>query len=201
VHERRILRFFARACLGAGAILLAICAYSWADAFVCQARQSRRFDPSAPVVAESERYERSTAQPSIGSAIGRLEVPRIGLSVVVLEGDDADTLRRGLGRIPGIAWIGQAGNVGIAGHRDTFFRSLRNIHNDDLIRLVSLDRVCEYRVELSEVVGANDIEVLDSGSQPVVTLVSCYPFFYVGTAPKPLVVRARQIWSELWQTQ
>jgi sortase A len=153
------------------------------------------------VVAESERYERSTAQPSIGSAIGRLEVPRIGLSVVVLEGDDADTLRRGLGRIPGIAWIGQAGNVGIAGHRDTFFRSLRNIHNDDLIRLVSLDRVCEYRVELSEVVGANDIEVLDSGSQPVVTLVSCYPFFYVGTAPKPLVVRARQIWSELWQTQ
>jgi sortase A len=112
---------------------------------------------------------------------------------MILEGTDNRTLRRGVGHIPYTALPGQRGNVGIAGHRDTFFRGLRNIARNDEITLTTLEGTFRYDVDFSEVVEPNDTEVLDPSSDATLTLVTCYPFSYVGPAPKRLIVRAHMI--------
>ncbi|MBI3948919.1 MAG: class D sortase [Acidobacteria bacterium] len=127
------------------------------------------------------------------SLIGRIGVPRIGLSAIVVEGDDKATLGVAVGHIPSTALPGQRGNVGIAGHRDTFFRRLHKIRKNDVITLSTLSGSYQYRVESIEVVEPSDTEVLKPTSQPTLTLVTCYPFSYVGSAPERFIVRARQI--------
>jgi sortase A len=88
---------------------------------------------------------------------------------------------------------GQQGNVAITGHRDTFFRPLRNIHNDDEITLTTLDGTYRYLVESTQVVAPEDTQVLDNSSDTILTLVTCYPFYFVGPAPKRFIVRAHKI--------
>src|SRR5580704_3685449 len=132
-----------------------------------------------------------------GSSIGRIDIPRLGLSVVVLEDDDALTLRRGVGHIPGTAWPGQAGNLAIAGHRNTFFSGLRDIRKNDVIRVTASRGFYIYTVESIRVVGPEHIEVLDATERPTLTLVTCFPFSYIGPAPNRFIVRARQISSNI----
>jgi len=112
---------------------------------------------------------------------------------MIMEGTDRRTLRRAVGHIPGTPLPGQPGNVVITGHRDTFFRGLRNIHQDDEITLTTLNGTFRYRVDFTEVVGPQDTAVLDHSDDAILTLVTCYPFYYVGPAPKRFVVRARRI--------
>jgi sortase A len=112
---------------------------------------------------------------------------------MVLEGDDASTLQWGVGHIPGTALPGRPGNVGIAGHRDTFFRPLKDVRKNDLIILQTLGGTYRYRVESFETVEPDDTEVLESSNQPSLTLVTCYPFDFVGAAPKRFIVRARAV--------
>ena len=127
------------------------------------------------------------------SLIGRLRIPRLQVSSMVREGIGESTLRVALGHIPGTALPGSPGNVGLAGHRDTLFRPLRQIRRDDLIRLETLGGTYTYRVERTEIVWPKNVSVLRVGRQPELTLVTCYPFYYVGAAPKRFVVRAREI--------
>jgi sortase A len=116
----------------------------------------------------------------------------LALSVIVLEGDDPKTLRRGVGRIPGTAKPGEPGNLAIAGHRDTFFRVLRDIRSDDVVRLTAPSGSFLYRVRSVRVVAPTQTEVLGSTPRPTLTLITCYPFTYVGHAPNRFVVTAEQ---------
>ena len=105
-------------------------------------------------------------------------------------GSDAKTLRLAVGHIPGTALPGEVGNVGLAGHRDTFFRRLRDIEPDDLIRILTPDGTYAYRVERTDIVTPADVWVLDPTSEPTLTLITCYPFTFIGSAPERFVVRA-----------
>ena len=128
-----------------------------------------------------------------GSVLGQMEIGSIGLEGMVLEGVGSRTLRRAVGHVPGTALPGEQGNMGIAGHRDTFFRGLRNIRKDDEITLTTLAGAYHYRVDSIRVVGPWDTKVLHDSGGSVLTLVTCYPFYFVGPAPKRFIVRARKI--------
>jgi len=125
-----------------------------------------------------------------GSLIGRLQIPRLGLSYVVLEGTDARTLDKSIGHVEGTALLGEPGNIGIAGHRNTHFRKLEWIRRDDDIVLTSLDGDYRYKVEWVRLAKPTDLMVLDPSNGPAVTLITCFPFEYVGAAPLRFIVRA-----------
>ena len=125
--------------------------------------------------------------------MGEIELTRVGVTAMILEGTYDRTLRRAVGHIPGTPKPGQSGNVGIAGHRDTFFRALRNVRQDDEITLMTLEGSYRYRVDSIKVVGPNDTEVLDNSGDDILTLVTCYPFYFVGPAPRRFIVRAQRI--------
>jgi sortase A len=128
------------------------------------------------------------------SVIGRLDIPRLRVDAIVREGVERDTLDKAVGHVPSTALPGEAGNVGLAGHRDTFFRALRNVRKSDRIRLETLHGSYEYEVESTKVVSPRDVGVLSpSRTGPTLTLITCYPFYYVGSAPNRFIVRARQV--------
>jgi sortase A len=131
--------------------------------------------------------------PLPASLIGRLEIPRLKLSVMVREGADGKTLHRAVGHIPGTALPGFAGNVALAGHRDTFFRELRNIKKDDTIEFETENGTYRYLVESTDIVGPRDVGVLAASHGQMLTLVTCYPFYYIGSAPKRFIVHAAQV--------
>ena len=101
-------------------------------------------------------------------------------------------LRRGVGHIEGTPFPGEAGNSGIAGHRDTFFRGLKDVHPKDHIQLLTMAGVVPYQVEWVKIVAPDDVSVLAPSSDSTLTLVTCYPFYLVGPAPKRFVVHARK---------
>ena len=113
--------------------------------------------------------------------------------MVVIEGIDRTTLRRAVGHIPGTALPGHPGNVGLAGHRDTFFRPLKDLRIKDEIRLSTLKGDFKYVVASITIVDPDDVGVLAASRENVLTLVTCYPFYYVGPAPQRWIVRARQV--------
>jgi sortase A len=127
-----------------------------------------------------------------GDVIGELEIPRLRISVMVFEGDDAGILRLGAGHIPGTALSPGSGNIGIAAHRDTYFRALRVIHTNDVIALKTPAGTSRYTVTESRVVRPTDVAVLDRAPGRDLTLVTCYPFSYVGTAPERFIVHAQR---------
>lgn len=128
-----------------------------------------------------------------GEMIGRLEIPRVNVSVIVLEGADSSVLDVAAGHIPGTSLPGLNGNVGIAAHRDTFFRSLREIRAKDRLSFKTPAGIFQYGVESTEVVEPSDTGVLRQNGGEELTLVTCYPFNYIGSAPKRFIVHARQL--------
>ena len=140
------------------------------------------FRPGGPAAAPPPAPE--------GSVLGRIEIPRVGVSSLVLEGVTGATLRRGVGHIGGTPLPRLPGNLGLAGHRDSVFRGLKDIRKGDAITLDTLDGTYRYVVDWAQVVDPDDIGVLAVSNQPVLTLVTCYPFYYVGSAPERFVVRA-----------
>jgi sortase A len=125
--------------------------------------------------------------------LGRLEIPRIGISVPILSDYEASSLLKGVGHVPGTAMPGGLGTIGLAGHRDTYFRPLRNIQTNMDIRVVNADGVYHYSVDSTEVVTPENVEVLDIRNRPELTLITCYPFYYVGAAPKRFIVHAHLV--------
>lgn len=124
--------------------------------------------------------------------VGRLRIPRLGLSAMVAEGVDDHTLDRAIGHIPGTAFPGDAGNVSLAGHRDTFLRKLNRVRTGDRIEIVTPDGVFGYRVVRAQVVSPHDTRVLRDTGEPLLTIVTCYPFHAIGPAPDRFVVHARR---------
>jgi len=171
---------------------------------VYQARQGRTFSDmerratastygleSPPVLASTGP---STLAPDADPLVlGRIEIPRIGVSAIVREGDDDTTLAVAVGHIPGTARPGEHGNMALAGHRDSFFRALRHIQVHDTIRIRTAGRRYEYLVDSTEVVAPEETRVLDPTGDAVLTLVTCYPFEYVGHAPNRFIVRASRL--------
>ncbi|HEX8815244.1 MAG TPA: class D sortase [Terriglobales bacterium] len=123
-------------------------------------------------------------------ALAVLRIPKLSLEVPVLEGTDDLTLNRGVGRIAGTAEIGDDGNIGIAGHRDGFFRGLKDVKTGDSIELLTAESSTTYVVDNIVVVEPADVSILNPRAQDSITLVTCYPFYFVGSAPKRYIVQA-----------
>jgi sortase A len=131
------------------------------------------------------------ARPARGALLGRIELDRVGVSAIVREGDDTGVLRRAVGHIPETVLPGEPGNAGLAGHRDTFFRGLRDVRPGDRIVVTTPRSVVTYEVQSTRIVEPTDVSVLQPTSGPTLTLVTCYPFNYIGAAPKRFIVRAQ----------
>ena len=196
--RRKALRWLERLLLIVGIASLGYYAYVSAETAIYQAYETRELDAilaSAPARAVAPATatpppSRPRAAPDRGSAIGRIEIPRLGVNAVVRAGSDARTLRLAVGHIPGTSLPGEPGNSGFAAHRDTFFRRLGEIRPGDEVRIVTPEGTFRYEVEGTKVVQPSDVWVLDPTEQPALTLVTCYPFSYVGSAPQRFVVRA-----------
>jgi sortase A len=150
---------------------------------------------SVKISAESPSPNPPKPPLSEGALIGRIEVPRLGLSTMVLEGDSEEVLHKAVGHIPGTALPGGSGNVAIAGHRDTFFRALRDIRRNDSITLETTAGTYNYRVRSVQIVEPYVTQVLAPSDRPSLTLITCYPFYFVGSAPERYIVNAQQIES------
>jgi sortase A len=184
----------------AGIAALAYCASVAVESDVFQSKEMNRIAqerelktafPRQNTVSASTAEVRRKA-PIEGAAIANLVIPRIALATVVVEGDEDGDLKLAAGHIPGTALPGEPGNIGIAGHRDTFFRSLRLIHEHDEIVLTTPHEEDQYSVVSTEVVDPDDVGVLRPTSRDSLTLVTCYPFYYLGAAPKRFIVRAEK---------
>jgi sortase A len=153
-----------------------------------------------PGMEERTRTEPSTRPPArkyrSDELIGRIEIPRIKVSAVVKEGADTKTLSKAVGHVPYTALPGEHGNVGVAAHRDTYFRGLRNVRHGDVIRVTTSDGVYLYEVDALKIVWPKNVEVLDPTKDKRITLVTCYPFNYVGSAPKRFIVQGKQVGFE-----
>lgn len=203
---KRMLRWLQRVLLFSAVALLSYCAFVLLDSWIFQEQQAHDLDrllnEQRAAGARTPRSELPSLLPAApidppatapGGLIGRIEIPRLSLSTVVVEGIGKRALRRAVGHIPGTALPGQVGNVGIAGHRDTFFRSLKDIQVHDMIVVSTRWGEYRYRVVSSRVVGPHEVEVLDPTSDEVLTLVTCHPFYLVGPAPDRFIVRAARV--------
>jgi sortase A len=188
---KRILAWAQRALFACGVLLLGYCGYALADAWLFQRRESRDLERMLRdrEIAASEPAPAAAAD----GLIGRIEIPRLLLSVIVVEGIGKTSLLRAVGHIPGTALPGQPGNVGLAGHRDTFFRPLKDLKIKDEVQISTLKGNFNYEVESLRVVEPENVGVLAASGENVLTLVTCYPFYYFGPAPKRWIVRARQV--------
>ena len=179
--------------LVAGLLALGYAGYVVMDAHAYQAYEQSKFEDASsskeppPLLVE-------------GGVIGEIQVPRLQLKAIVVQGDSHTILRRAVGHIPETALPGTLGNVVLAGHRDTFFRPLRNIRLGDAITLKTSDGAFQYLVESTEVVPASAVEVLNATTGRTLTLITCYPFDYIGPAPNRYVVRARELGSTSTET-
>ena len=186
----RILAWTQRALFASAFLLLGYCAFALVDARIFQRHAGIELDRRRPEFPTSPK---GAAWAEADGLIGRVKIPRLLISFVVVEGFDRDSLRRAVGHISGTALPGEAGNVGLAAHRDTFFRPLKDLRIKDEIQFSTLKGNFDYRVESLRVVEPTNVGVLASSGENVLTLVTCYPFYYVGPAPKRWIVRARQV--------
>jgi sortase A len=171
--------------LAGGVLALVYCGYVVSSAHSYQAIQRSQFESVGKITEHRPAIE--------GNAIGEMEVPRLGLNAVFVQGDSPKILRRAVGHISETALPGEPGNVVLTAHRDSFFRPLRNIRRGDTIELKTLDGKFAYQVDWTEVVSPSDVQVLHTSGENTLTLVTCFPFYFVGPAPKRFVVRAHQM--------
>jgi sortase A len=150
--------------------------------FQQQALEQQLYQPLKPIDPPKAGPARGRTLKE-GDLFGKLEVPRLNMSVMVMEGDKDKILRLGAGHIPGTP-------LAIAGHRDSFFRPLKDIKLYDRIRFTTPEETTEYRVVSTKIVGPKDMSVLDNGSEDRMILITCYPFYYVGPAPQRFIVEA-----------
>ena len=207
MNSHSVLRWFERGLLAIGVGLAVWCAVVLVEARFHNSVSvappliiTQTMPPGLPGDPGSKSHAPSSttmAAPAAGTLLGRLEAPSVRMSTAVLEGSDDATLGRGAGHIEDTPLPGQAGNIGIAGHRDTVFRPLRNIHVDDPLDLTTAGLVFRYRVTKTLIVGPDDVYVLDPTEQPTMTLVTCYPFDFVGHAPRRFIVQAELVGEEV----
>jgi sortase A len=188
---RRLARWSQRLLVITGALALGYVGFTLVDASLFQASAKRNLETQ---IRQEQAHPEPQAKSAvkIGDVLGRVEIPRLGISVAVLQGTSSRMLRLGAGHIEGTALPGEPGNSGIAGHRDTFFRELKDIQLNDEIQIQTATGLSRYQVDWMRVVEPGDTTVLEPSKESTVTLVTCYPFYFVGSAPKRFVVRAHQ---------
>jgi len=184
-RRRRSARWAASVLLTCGVVALGFAAYVVIDARLYQSMERKRFEATAPSAV-------ALPVPTDGASIGEIQISRLGLRAIVVQGESAPVLRRGVGHLSDTALPGEVGNVVLAGHRDTFFRPLSGVRAGDSITLKTRDGEFEYQVESTSVVTPNAIQVLEPTGGRTLTLITCYPFSYIGAAPNRFIVRARQ---------
>jgi sortase A len=182
----RAARLAARLFLAAGILALGYAAYVVIDAQAYQAIEHRRFEAA-------RRDAPAAARLVDGRAIGEIRIPRLGLGAIVAQGDSTAVLQRAVGHLSDTALPGEPGNVVLAGHRDTFFRPLKGVREGDAIILKTRRGDFEYVVEWTAVMPPSDVDAIQPTDQRSLTLITCFPFSYVGPAPDRLIVRAREV--------
>jgi sortase A len=189
-----VLRWLERLLLAAGLSLAA-----WSGLVLIEARHVANMPPPAPSkTLPGESVDDGGAahgglRPAAGEWVGRLDAASVGLAATILEGSDEATLRRGAGHIEYTPLPGQSGNSGIAGHRDTTFRPVRHLKGGDVLTLTTMDEELRYRVVRTMVVDPADVHVLDPTPRHTLTLVTCFPFDFIGPAPRRFIVQAELI--------
>jgi sortase A len=191
VRGRLFLLWTRRLLLIAGGLAVSYVALTLLNAKLYQEGASKALDRQ---IHEQERHmaSPSNAVAKEGDVLGRIEIPRLGMMVAILEGTKSRTLRLGVGHIKGTAFPGEPGNIGIAGHRDTFFRGLRDIRSSDEIQIQTANGLSRYEVDWVRIVAPETIGVLAPSPESAITLVTCYPFHYIGAAPERFVVHAHK---------
>jgi sortase A len=198
MNRENVLRWIERGLLTVGVVLGA-----WCAAVLVEARFHQTMPVAAPLkvtqtavpVLPGDRgssvpHPAAPSAPAVGSVIAKLDAPSVQMTTTVLEGSDDATLSHGAGHIEDTPFPGQPGNIGIAGHRDTVFRPLRHIKVGDPLHITTADRTYRYRISKTLIVGPDDVYVLDPTDRSTVTLVTCYPFDFIGHAPKRFIVQA-----------
>ncbi len=205
-RRQRRLRWTQRLLFITGILLLGYVGFTLLEARLYQASAKRSLenqirlqnDQVQKEQVEKEQGENHTkpvisrAVTKTGDVLGRMDIPRLGMSVAVLQGTSSRVLRLGIGHIAGTPLPGEDGNIGIAGHRDTFFRGLKDIRKNDEIQIQTARGLSRYEVDWAKVVANDDQGVLAPSTNSALTLVTCYPFYFVGPAPKRFVVRAHK---------
>lgn len=191
-RSRWLLRWGQRLLFITGSLALAYVGFTLLDARLYQVSAKRSLERQ---IRQEKEQQEPQPKPGVkrGDVLGRVDIPRLGISVAVLQGTTSRMLRLGAGHIEGTPLPGETGNTGIAGHRDTFFRELKDIRKNDEIRIQTATGLFRYDVDWVKVVEPSDTTVLEPlplGS--TLTLVTCYPFYFVGSAPKRFVVRAHR---------
>ena len=187
----RFLRWSRRLLFMTGILAVGYVGFTLLDARLYQVSAKRSLETQIQLAKASHGIRLSPAVKQ-GDMLGRLDIPRIGLSVAVLQGTSSRTLRLGAGHIPGSPLPGTIGNSAIAAHRDTFFRALKDIREQDEIQFQTAAGLFRYQVDWVKVVEPDDISVLAASTEAEITLVTCYPFYFLGAAPKRFVVRAHR---------
>jgi sortase A len=190
-RNQSLLGWTQRVLFIAGVLALGYVGFTLLEATVYQVSAKRSLE-SQIEAANAQTVAQPRPAIKKGDVLGRMDIPKLGVSVAVLQGTNSRSLRLGAGHIEGTPLPGEAGNSGIAGHRDTFFRELKDIRKNDEIQLQTANGLFHYVVDWAKVVAPDDSSVLSPSTGSALTLVTCYPFYLVGPAPKRFVVRAHQ---------
>jgi sortase A len=190
--SRVLIRVLHYVFLLAGLLALGYVGFVVLEAHIYQARKVHEFEQPAAtspdVATNTEPIELDT--PPLEAAIAEIEIPRVGLHAVVVQGDSDKILRLAVGHMPRTALPGQSGNMVFAGHRDSFFRALQNVHKGDQIVVDTHGGSYDYQVESTSIVEPTDLTVLRSDRGRELTLITCYPFSWIGSAPQRFIVKA-----------
>jgi sortase A len=181
-----------------GVLVLAYVAYVLVDARLYQARELKRLEHDTQVVRDAAAripapsLHMVVRRPMDGTSIGEIRIRRLGVSVAVVQGESEAILQRAVGHLARTALPGNEGNVVLAGHRDTFFRPLKDILEGDRITLKTPEHDFEYVVESTSIVSPDDVGVIEPSGGHTLTLITCFPFYYIGPAPNRFIVVARE---------
>jgi sortase A len=185
MSRRQIVRLAGTAAIGVGLVVLLYVALAI----------TRTHAAPLPLVSEPRTSTAlvATRPREAGESLGQIRIERLGVAAEIREGESDAVLRTGVGHLADTPWAGEGGNVALAGHRDTVFRALRHITRGDVIVVATGEHTVHYEVEELTVVAPDNLTVLEPSRDSVLTLITCHPFTYIGSAPNRFIVRAREI--------
>jgi sortase A len=189
--RRPFLTFLEIMLFALSAITLGFCAYAWLDSWWYQHRAEEELSSLPPENVPKDWVNVPT--PAEGAPLGEISIPHLGFSSVILEGTTDKTLRRAVGHLQSTPRPGQNGNICLAAHRDSFFRPLKDVGTGDEIYVQTPMRTEVYRVISTKIVEPDEVSVLKPTKSNTLTLITCYPFYYIGNAPHRFVVQAQAV--------
>lgn len=195
--QRNLTRALEGALWGCGLVTVGFVLWSWSSSYFAQSRGAAELSELIDLQAESSSPTKTLNPAALalreGDLVGDISIPRLGMNTVIFEGTSAHTLHDGVGHLSSSALPAQSGNVVLAAHRDTFFRPLKDVQQGDWVTVRTPAGSAQYKVFATQVVDPSAVELVAPTEEPILTLVTCYPFYYVGHAPQRFIVRAKKI--------